>query len=272
MSGAGGGLSVVVTVRNEARNIRHLLDSLVHQEHLAEVVIVDAMSTDDTVGRARAYEDRLPLRIIREPCGRGEGRNLGAAAATGDLLAFTDGDCIANADWCRALWEAWDGHPDRVVAGRTQLIGFWAFTRLHRVELPHRGQDTTWPSCNLAYPRVLFDRLGGFDETFVTAEDIDLNYRAVESGAEIVHARDAIVYARARESVSAFLRQAYWNGYGRKQLTRKHGRLWSQYRFRDLLRLQGGSFWGLLRAGAGFVGYLDAKRGRRPPRRKEGTA
>lgn len=259
------GLSVVVTVRNEAPNIRHLLDSLVHQEHLREVVLVDAMSTDGTVERARDYEDRMPLRIIQQPCRRGEGRNLGAAAATGDLLAFIDGDCIANAHWCRALWDAWDRHPRRVVAGRTQLLGFWAFTRLHRIELPHKGQDTTWPSCNLAYPRGLFDELGGFDPEFVTAEDIDLNFRAVEAGAEIAVARDAIVYARARESVTGFLKQAYWNGYGRKQLTRKHGGLWHQYRLGEMLRLQGGSFWGLLRATGGLVGYLDAKRGRRPP-------
>jgi hypothetical protein len=73
------------------------------------------------------------------------------------------------------------------------------------------------------------------------------------------------VYARARDSVTGFLRQAYWNGYGRKQLTSKHGRLWREYSFRSMLRRQGASIWGLLRVFAGLVGYLDAKMGRRPP-------
>ncbi len=260
-----GGVSVVVTVRNESRHIRHLLDSLMRQAHLREVILVDAMSTDNTVERARSFEGLLPLRIIQQPCSRGEGRNIGAAAATGDLLAFIDGDCIANANWTQRLWDAWQSDPRRVVAGRTDVIGFWAFTRLHRVELPHKGQDTTWPSCNLAYPRALFEELGRFDARFVTAEDIDLNYRAVAAGAAIIHAKDAIVYARARESVSSFLRQAYWNGFGRKQLTRKHGRLWHQYKLHEMLRLQGGSVWGLLRAGFGFLGYLSAKAGRKPP-------
>jgi glycosyltransferase involved in cell wall biosynthesis len=259
-------VSVVVTVRNEAANLRHLLDSLVPQRHLREVIVVDAMSADGTAEVARMYTGRLPgLQVIQRACRRGEGRNIGAAAATGALLAFTDGDCIANPFWTQELVEAWGGVPDRVVAGRTILMGYWAFTKLHRVELPHRGQDTTWPSANLAYPKALFDRLGGFDASFITAEDIDLNFRAVASGAGIAHAPDAVVYARARDSVTGFLRQAYWNGYGRKQLTSKHGRLWREYSFRSMLRRQGASIWGLLRVFAGLVGYLDAKMGRRPP-------
>ncbi len=258
-------VSVVVTVRNEARAIRHLLDSLLHQAHLHEVIIVDAESTDRTVEICKRYEERLPLRIMVQRCSRGLGRNLGAAAATGDLLAFIDGDCIANADWTRALVAAQAGHPDRIVAGKSEFIGFWAFTKLHRVELPHGGQDTTWPSCNLAYPKELFQRIGGFDAQLVTAEDIDLNYRAIEAGGHIAHAPDAIVYARARDSINAFARQAYWNGYGRKQLTKKHGGLWHQYPLTDMIRLQGGSVWGILRMGFGFLGYVDAKLGRRPP-------
>lgn len=257
-------VSVVVTTHNEAKHLRHLLDSLVPQRYLHEVVLVDSDSTDGTADVAESYGELLPITVIRRRSSRGEGRNIGAHVASGELLAFVDGDCIANAFWLQRLVDGWAGVPDRIVAGKTQLLGFWAFTKLHRVELPHNGQDTTWPSCNLAYPRALFERLGGFDPTFVTAEDIDLNFRASLAGAQIVQVPDAIIYARARDSITGFLRQAYWNGYGRKQLTLKHGRLWSQYSMRDLARLHGGSFWGLLRMGTGLLGYLAAKFGRRP--------
>ena len=257
-------VSVVLTTLNEGRNLRHLLDSLVHQRFLHEVVLVDSASTDDTVAIAESYRDRLPgLTVVVQRCRRGEGRNLGAARATGDLLAFIDGDCIANAFWTERLVAAHGRDPRRVVAGTTILHGYWAFTKLARVELSHKGQDTTWPSCNLAYARSLFEAIGGFDPSFVTAEDIDLNLRAVEVGAAIVREPGAIVYARARDSITGFLRQAYWNGYGRKQLTRKHGRLWAQYSFGKMVRPNG--LWGTMRMAFGLLGYLDAKLGRRPP-------
>ncbi len=253
-------------VRNEARNLPALLDSLTKQAQLHQVVVVDAMSTDGSADVARGYAGRLPVEVIQRPCSRGAGRNIGIAAATAPLVAFTDGDCIAHPDWTASLAKAWGGDPARVVAGRTILTGYGPFTSLHRVELPHQGQDTTWPSCNLAYPKDLLDRLGGFDAGFVTAEDIDLNYRAVSSGAEIVHEPEAVIYARARETMGGFLRQAYWNGYGRKQLTRKHGRLWKDYSLRRLATLRGAFPWNLLRMGSGLVGYLDAKLGRVPPK------
>ena len=252
-------VSVIVTTRNEEPHIAALLSSLVGQEDLLEVILVDAESRDATIDVAQGFQGKLPLVIRRLPCSRGEGRNVGAAVARGDLLAFIDGDCVATSGWLAALTAAWRGDPQVVVAGRTELEGRFAFRRLHRVELPNKGQDTTWPSCNLAYPRVLFEKLGGFDPAFVTAEDIDLNYRAVDAGARIHHAPDAIVRAQARGSVGAFLTQAFWNGYGRKQLTRKHGRLWREYRLRDLIRPKGPALWGTLRMAAGVVGYLAAK-------------
>ncbi len=251
-------VSVVITTYNESNHIRHLLDSLSGQ-NLHEVILVDAKSTDSTVEIAKSYAGRLPLKIHVEACSRGRGRNIGAQMATGDLLAFTDGDCIVNRFWARELAKAWAGRKTRVVAGHTITLGYWAFTRLHRVELPHEGQDTTWPSCNLAYPRELFLGLGGFDESFVTAEDIDLNFRAIEAGASILHAPDAIVYAHARNSVKGFVRQAFWNGYGRKQLTAKHGGLWHQYSFGDMVKLQGRSMWGVTRMACGAFGYINAK-------------
>lgn len=256
--------SVVVTVRNEARHIADLLDSLVVQEPPFEVVVVDALSTDATAAIVREYTARYPnIRLVEAPGKRGAGRNLGVREARGDVVAFIDGDCIANPFWLRELRKTLA--TSDVAAGRTIQIGYYAFEALNRVELEHGGYDVTYPSCNLAYWKEVFDKVGGFDDHFYTAEDIDLNFRAVASGAGIAHAPDAVVYARARDSVTGFLRQAYWNGYGRKQLTSKHGRLWREYSFRSMLRRQGASIWGMLRVFAGLVGYLDAKLGRPPP-------
>jgi len=247
-------ISVVITTRNEERHVSGLLESLAGQEPPFEIVLVDALSTDRTVAIAQEFRSRHPdlLRLERRPCSRGGGRNLGVKLARAEYVAFIDGDCSADAKWLATLRK--DAGPSTVVAGRTLTLGKPKYGDLERVELFQGGYDVTYPSCNLLYPRALFERLGGFDTSFVTAEDIDLNLRAVRLGAEIRYDPDAIVLHHMRATFVRFLYQALWNGYGRKQLTEKHGSLWARYRLRRLMSGQKGVIaWA--RLVAAFTGY-----------------
>ena len=251
-------ISVVTTVRNEERNLPSLLDSLLVQEPPFEVIVVEAYSDDRTWDIAQDYARRHPevVRPYRMGGSRGKGRNFGVEQARGEFIAFIDGDCMAGPHWVEHLRRG--AGAGKVVAGRTVLMGYRPFAELHRVELHHEGYDVTYPSCNLLYPRDLFRTLQGFDPRFATAEDIDLNFRAVGSGARVHYDESAVVYARARDTFFGFFRQAYWNGYGRKQLTLKHGELWSNYSARSLI-VRYISFWYLVRLGLGFLGYMVAK-------------
>jgi glycosyltransferase involved in cell wall biosynthesis len=250
-------ISVVVTVRNEARNIAALLDSLLVQEAPFEVIVVDSHSEDATRDIVRGYEKRNDFGHLYVFGGtRGAGRNFGIRKARGEAVAFIDGDAIANPFWIRELREGLR-HYD-IVAGRTIQIGYRPFEELERVELIVEGTDVTYPSSNLAYRKSVLDEIGGFDAWFVTAEDIDLNIRAVRAGHRIGFRADAIVYHRTRDSVYDFLRQALWNGAGRKQLTLKHGALWNRYRPGQMLR-QKTTFWSLLRLSIALLGYLGYK-------------
>ena len=243
----------MVTVRNEARNVAALLDSLVTQEPPLEVLLIDAWSTDYTREVVRKYEERYEVvrQYIRGGT-RAAGRNFGIGKARGEAVAFIDGDAIASPFWLHELRAALGDSP--IVAGNTIHMGYRPFEELERVELIVRGSDVTYPSTNLAYRKEVLDRVGGFDEWFVTAEDIDLNLRAVKEGFDIGHRRAAIVYHRTRGSVYDFLRQAFWNGAGRKQLTLKHGALWANYRPLAMLR-QKTTFWSLLRLATALLGY-----------------
>jgi len=248
-------VSVVVTVRNEAPHIGQLLESLVGQDGPLELILVDADSRDGTRELAETFASSHPgfLRVIERPGSRGVGRNVGVHVARGEWVAFIDGDCFADSQWLKRLKGSLGAAS--VVAGRTETVGKPRYGTLERVELYQRGFDVTYPSCNLAYPRALFERLGGFDPRFVTAEDIDLNMRAVAAGATIVYRPDAVVYHHMRTTFVRFLYQAFWNGYGRKQLTEKHGNLWGRYRVPQLIAGQRGVIaWARLTAAlAGYV-------------------
>jgi len=250
-------VSVVTTVRNEAKNIAALLDSLVVQEGPLEVIVVDSGSEDTTRDIVRGYERRYDFIHLYISGGtRGAGRNFGIRKAKGEAVSFIDGDAIANPFWLKSLREALQRGD--IVAGHTIQIGYQAFEELERVELIVQSTDVTYPSTNLAYPKRILNAIGGFDEWFVTAEDIDLNIRAVRAGHAIAFRADAIVYHRTRGSTYDFLRQAFWNGAGRKQLTLKHGALWSRYRPVRMLQ-QRTSFWSLLRLSSALLGYLGYK-------------
>jgi glycosyltransferase involved in cell wall biosynthesis len=258
-------VSVVITVRNEAPHLPALFDSLLRQDPPFEIVLVDAQSRDGTEAVVAKYARDHPgiVRYIEHSGSRGIGRNEGARQAKGAQLLFIDGDCIADSDWLAQLRT---GLTDSVVAaGRTIAVGRPAYANLERVELYQGGSDVTFPSCNLAYQRSLFLQLGGFDPRFITAEDIDLNLRAVQAGAQIRYVPKAIVYHRMRPTWVRFLYQAFWNGYGRKQLTEKHGLLWGNYRYRRLLQGQRSvlSWARLVAAMAGYFTRVVTGRGRR---------
>lgn len=247
-------VSVVITVRNEALHIGELLESLLIQEGPLEVVLVDAESRDGTREIAESFASQHPglLRVVGKPGSRGIGRNVGVHEAHGEWVAFIDGDCFADSQWLKHLRKGLVGAP--VVAGRTAVVGKHRYGQLERVELLQKGFDVTFPSCNLAYRRELFLRLGGFDPRFITAEDIDLNMRAVQAGGIIAYAPEAVVYHHMRMTFLRFLIQAFWNGYGRKQLTEKHGSLWGRYRLRRLISNQKGVMaW--VRLTAALAGY-----------------
>jgi glycosyltransferase involved in cell wall biosynthesis len=263
-------VSVVVTTRNEEHHLGPLLESLAVQEPPFEVVLVDAGSRDRTVAIAEEFGAGHPglIRVVRRPSSRGGGRNIGVKEARGAFVAFIDGDCVADSRWLANLRR--DLGPTIVAAGRTLVVGKPKYGALERVELFQGGYDVTFPSCNLLYPKPLFERLGGFDTRFVTAEDIDLNLRAVEEGVTILYDPDAIVLHHARTRFLRFLIQAFWNGYGRKQLTEKHGNLWGHYRLRRLMsgqrsiiawaRLSGAFAGYLFRVATGASRRLDARR------------
>lgn len=97
-------VSVVVPVFNGAKIIEDLLLSLLALDYPAErheIIVVDNGSTDHT----RQIVERYPVRLLeeRETRGPAAARNKGITHARGDIVAFTDADCVADRDWLKML-------------------------------------------------------------------------------------------------------------------------------------------------------------------------
>lgn len=193
-------ISVVVPTRNRAPRLRALLDSLAAQEAPPfEVIVVDNASDDDTLAVVADADARTNARVrevhLPKPLGPAVARNRGWRAARGALVVFTDDDVVAQPRWLAALAAAHARDPGAVIQGQTIPDPREA----HRLSAFSRSQMATGPgpwfqTCNIAYPRALLERLGGFDESFWEAagEDTDLGWRAVEAGARVVYEPGAL--------------------------------------------------------------------------------
>jgi glycosyltransferase involved in cell wall biosynthesis len=206
-------VSVVVSTHNRAARLARLLEGL-RTQRLArdrfEVIVVDDGSGADTGELLRRWEhsDELELRVIRsgEPVGPAAARNTGWRAAMGELIAFTDDDCVPEPSWLVAAIEAQRQAPGAIVQGKTipdpsEAAAFGLFSRSVRVD----SLGPQYETCNIFYPRDLLERLGGFDERFGTrpaAEDTDLAWRAIASGAKPLYAPESVVF-HAVEALSA---------------------------------------------------------------------
>ncbi len=94
-------LSVAIVTRNRPRLLGELLNSLCLQDRSAdEIVIVDNSTDDKTHKVVQSFGDRLPLRYIRTAqAALGKLRNIAASACTGEIVCFTDDDCITGKRW-----------------------------------------------------------------------------------------------------------------------------------------------------------------------------
>ncbi|MDA8142641.1 MAG: glycosyltransferase [Thermoplasmatales archaeon] len=228
MSQEPAGISIVITVRNEASNLTDLFRSFEGQEQPFEIILVDAESMDNTAEIVRSFRNLLDINHIIQKCSRGEGRNIGVEKSRYDYVVFVDGDVVISEGFIHNYRKKFESGIE-LIAGEVIPTGKKAF-KLERVKLFFNGFEITSPSANLGYSRAMFHEIGGFDEQMITAEDIDLNLRALIHGLKAGVCRDCIVHNRTRDTYGRFLKQAFWNGYGRKQLKDRNAPVWKEIR------------------------------------------
>ncbi len=218
---------MIVCVRNGEATIGEQLAALAQQDCVEdwELVVVDNASTDatrDVVGQWRARLPQLRVVAANERAGLAYARNVGVAAAKGQLLAFCDADDVADASWLSELIAGADGAD--VVGGRLEV------ERLNTVLARRwRGlaeQDLRRPvaldylpyavGANFAVRRAAFERVGGCDEAFTfCGDDVDLSWRIQRGGGRLAFREEAIMHYRLRPDLIGLMRQRY--RYGRAE-------------------------------------------------------
>ena len=209
-------VSVVIPTLNASETIKHSIDSVLLQTTLPiEIVVVDNLSTDDTVSKINEISRNSIVPIILEHCpqkGSGPARNRGVTASHGNLIAFLDSDD----QWFPSKLE----EQLKLHCGRTKFISGTYAEYINPSE-KKIGSSYMFKSNGEAFhqiysqyrlPMVLsswmilkddFCDLSGFNPEFLVAQDFEFFFRALKSGFSVgVIQKNLVKYHTSETSIS----------------------------------------------------------------------
>ena len=222
-------VSVIVPTYARPTQIQTCVKSLCdanYPKDLWELVVVDDGSAEPVSDCLQGFNTQLNLTCLRQTNkGPGAARNFGAQNATGEILVFTDDDCVPEVDWLPRLVDA-VSQDDTVLAGGKTLNGISdnPYSEASQLMIDFLDdyfsrQHTSmrfFTSNNMACRALDFRALGGFDEEFGTGagEDRDFARRWIQSGRMLTDAPSAIIKHMHRLDFASFVRHHFDYGAG----------------------------------------------------------
>lgn len=248
-------VSIIITAFNEEKMISNCLKSILTQTYSNfEIIYIDARSTDNTIEKANEVKSEQGVFsnckrfvvVSMDAKSPAIGRNLGVKMANGQIIAFTDADCIVDKDWLVNLVPNFNkdvgavGGPnilrhfkeskiinvlDEVLGSYLGSSGAPQFLKIKKTK-----QVYGIPACNMAISKKLFDELNGFDEKLRYNEDTDLCYRITSKGYKIIYVPDAkIEHFMGIDSLKEFNKIIYKYGLERGKNIKKNTRLFTKF-------------------------------------------
>ena len=181
-------ISVIVATHNRSELLGGLLNRLTDQtlsQKDYEIIIVDDGSVDDTEENTKKFLNQNGnIKYVKQNNrGPATARNRGIKESRGEILAFTDDDCLPAKNWIETIKKEFDRNNG--IAGLEGLT----FTEKTKVTpLTHQLTNTeggeAYPTCNAAYRAYYVRTEGGFDENYPYPhnEDVDLAWRIMKHG------------------------------------------------------------------------------------------
>jgi len=224
-------ISVIVPGYNVQATVGACLEALLDQtipRNEYEVIFVDDASSDGTTEIVRRYPD-VRLLTLPENRGQANARNVGLEEARGDIILFTDADCVPARNWIEAMRKPF-ADPD--IAGakgiyRTEQRGLVArFAQLEyesRYGIMRRKRYIDFvDTYSAGYRREALAQHGGFDARFRIDEDQELSFRMAEAGLKMVFNPEAVVYHHHPSTLWRYLKRKYLIGYWKAFVLNRH--------------------------------------------------
>ncbi len=213
--------SFIIPSYNSCKTLSKTVNSLLNQMgEMFEVIIVD--SSDDEIEKkavGKLESDCVRVIALNKKTIPAQSRNIGAAAANGELLCFIDSDVVLDQDWLKEIWSAFNvgcrAGGGSILIAKDQKANGIALAQLYLqfneyLNGNSRTQKLFVPSCNMFCERKLFMQVGGFPD--IRASEDTLFFLKFQNRASVYFVPQAKCYHTFREDWSAFLRNQFLLG------------------------------------------------------------
>ncbi len=244
--------SVIIPAFNAEKTIGKCLESMEKQSFSNfEIIIVDDGSMDRTGKIAKKFSK---ARIVKqENAGPAVARNRGAKESKGEIIVFTDSDCIAEKNWLTEMTEPFCDKEIAGVQGRYKCRQKELIARLIQLEIEKRYAKMVKHkfidfigTYSAAYRRSVFERLKGFDTSFPIAsgEDTDFSFRVSRAGYKMVFNQKAIIFHTHPTSFWKYLKIKFFRAFWRTKVYKRHkGKMVKDSYTSQLIKVQTGLFY-----------------------------
>lgn len=202
-------ISIVVPTYNRPALLKNCLLALLRQQFAPEkyeiIVVTDG---PDPLTRSSVAEmgSHAPVAVkcisLPEKSGPAAARNAGWRAASGELILFTDDDCVPDSGWAGAYYEAFKSTDRPLQAFTGQVIVPVSDPPTDFEKNTRHLETAEFITANCAISKAALVQIGGFDEAFTMAwrEDSDLHFRLMKSGIPITKIPQAVVEHPVRKA------------------------------------------------------------------------
>lgn len=210
-------VSVIIPTYRDWQRLSTCLNALSRQSYPVnkfEIIVVNNNPSDAVPGNYVIPEN---CRIVTEAKpGSYAARNTGLKMSSGEIIAFTDSDCVPHSNWLKNAVEFMANHPQYArLAGKISL--FYKDESLTTAELYEKvyafkqdfavskGASVTG---NMFAARKVFDKIGQFNETLLSGGDYEWSIRAEKEGFRIAYGENAVVEHPARYSMKELVKKS----------------------------------------------------------------
>jgi len=235
-------VTIIVPVYNAEKTIKECINSILeidYPKEKLELIFVNNSSTDRTENILNEFKDKIKI-LYEKKRGPAAARNKGLLNASGEIIAFTDSDCVVERNWLKNIIKPLKDEQVGIAGGKILArIPYNKIEKFGESIHDHKSAINVFKppyaiSMNWASRLSTLKKMNLFNDNFIRCQDVELSYRIHIAGYKIVYVPEAVVYHRNESTLTDLFMEGYSHGLHSVQAIKKYKDLLVQFGYRRI--------------------------------------